>query len=385
MAGSGTTIGQVTEIGALLDPGSFDELDAARRPGETGGAVVGIGTVDGRDVATYTVDMAGLDEAGVTRVAKAQELALRSRIPIVGVHDASENEEPGDLPTLAAWTGVLRTQGRSSGVIPQLAVLRGPAGPRSLQSAALADLTFRLDEDAGWAEVRRVLSFLPANCGEAPPARAPADPAGDAPDELQGLILRDPALPLDLRWVAERLLDGGDLVEVDRCGASESVLVGFGRLIGHAVGLVANDSSAGALDAGACARAARFIRLCDAFALPVLTLVDAPGPLAASPADLSRLVYAYAEATVPTLTVVAGRTSADAYVAMAPRALGVDLVLGWPTATIATADVYAAAERGVIDSVIEPRETRPALLRALELCLRKRADAANRRHGNIPL
>jgi propionyl-CoA carboxylase beta chain len=366
-------------MGALLDPGSFAELDAASRTGEAGGAVVGVGTVDGRDVAVAEVDLPSLDETGAAKVAKVQELALRSRIPIVVVHDALATGEPADLATLAGWAGVLRRQARSSGIIPQIAVRRGTAGPLSLQAIALADLALPVDEaGAGWNEVRRVLSFLPAHCGDAAPVEPAADPAAESGDELQNLVLGDPAPPLDLGWVARRLLDAGDLVEVGLCEASPSVVLGFGRLAGRAVGVMAAGAGGGATGA-------RFVRLCDAFGLPILSLVDAPGEPGAAPADLARLTYAYAEASAPMLTLVAGRVSGAAYLALAPRALGADLVVAWPTAVVATGDAYAAAERGAIDGVVEPRETRAALIRGLELCLGKTVERPRRRHGNIPL
>jgi len=370
----------------LCDPGSFFELDAT--PGRAdGGVVAGVATVDGRDVALYAAS-AGAGAAAT--IVKVRDLALRSRIPIVGLEDAGTAAD-GDLPALAGHADVLQRVVRSSGVIPQLAVVGGPcAGP----AAALCDFTFTVvgtgcqahftaaDEAGCWRDVRRVLSYLPAHGGESPPFVATDDPGDRVEPDLQGLA--GGGTPYDVDDVIGRVLDEGGFLET-QAGVALNLVAGFGRLGGHAIGLVANQpaADAGAIDAAAEAKAARFVRTCDAFNVPLVTLVDTAG-LAAGEHGV-RLAYAYAEATVPKLTVVLRRAPGGAFGVMAPRQLGADLILAWPGAEIAGADVYAAAERGYVDDVIEPRETRRALVRGLELCLRKAVERPARKHGNIPL
>jgi acetyl-CoA carboxylase carboxyltransferase component len=373
-------------IEALSDPGTFFELDAIPgRPDD--GVVAGVATIDGRDVALYAAGDAG---AAAARIVKVRDLALRSRIPVIGLEDCGA-PPGGDLPALAGRADVLQRMVRASGVIPQLAVAAGPhPGP----AATLADFVltvagtgcqahFTAGDEAGcWLDVRRLLSYLPANNGESPPFGATDDPGDRVEPELQALA--GTAAPFDVDDVIARVLDDGGFLEA-QAGVALNLVAGFGRLGGHAVGVVANQpaTQSGAIDAAAEAKAARFVRTCDAFNVPLVTLVDTSG--LGPDGHGTRLAYAYAEATVPKLTVILRRAPGDAYGVMAPRPLGADLVLAWPGAEIAGADVYAAAERGHVDDVIEPRETRRALVRGLELCLRKDVDRPARKHGNIPL
>ncbi len=391
---------------ALLDPDSFVELDAAAGAG----VVVGFGTVDGRDAAVYATETAASGDSGgevaAAKIVKVQDLALRNRIPIVGIHGSGGARADQGISALAGGTDVLSRGVRSSGVIPQVSVIVEPRGDAGALPS-IADAVFVLtgavsppglahftagDEAECWAGVRRLLSHLPASSAERPPAR----PARDAPDraeaELQRLACVEHLGPYDVREVAAGLLDGGELVEFQSFLAG-NVVIGLGRMGGQVVGLVANQPAvlSGAIDADAAVKAARFVRFCDAFNVPLVTLVDTPGFLPGPSDDGAflrhgaKLVYAYAEATVPKLTVVIGGDSGDAYRAMSPRQLGADLNLAWPTAQIAAGGPFVAAERGYVDDVIEPRNTRARLIRGLLLCLGKTTDRPARKHGNIPL
>jgi propionyl-CoA carboxylase beta chain len=357
-----TEEGGRARIAALVEPGSFFELDRA----ESGGAVVGVGTIGGRDVALYAVDVASLDEMSAAKVVKVQELALRSRIPLVCLHDGGAGPPEG-LAALAGYASVLAGHVRASGVVPQLTVAPAPAG---LHPAALTD--FVVDP----AEVGPLLSHLPAHSGEPPPVAPADDPPLRGDPELQTMADG----PYDSRELVERLLDGRAFLEVGSgCGAG--LLTGLGRLAGNSTGVVA--SRAVAIDGEAAARAARFVRFCDAFDVPLLTVVDSPG-LEAAGLDHARLLSAYGAATVPRLAVVVGRANGEAYLLLSPRQLGADLCLAWPTAAVGAGDPYPAAERGYVDEVIEPRETRRALVRGLELCLRKTAEPPPRKHPSFP-
>src|SRR5215471_9859062 len=334
MRDSGSTIGQVTEEGggrqpggtasaplpsprerieALLDPGSFAELDRLDA-GPGAGAVVGVGAIDGRDVALYAMDAAGLTDVAAMKVVKVQELALRSRIPIVGLHERVVDALPGDLAALAGLADVLERHVRASGAIPQVSLVAGPP-PEGIHPAAFTDFVLDLSDAAG---VRTLLSYLPAHRGETPPFVPTSDPAGRGDPDVQAIVAAGER-PADMSDVVTRLLDDRRFLEVHAdCGPG--LLTGFGRLRGHTVGVVANQPAAreGAIDAAGAARAARFIRFCDAFGVPLLTVVDTPGPV--SPGrDHTRLLAAYAEAAVPKLAVVAGRAVAGGYLLMAPR------------------------------------------------------------------
>jgi acetyl-CoA carboxylase carboxyltransferase component len=243
------------------------------------------------------------------------------------------------------------------------------------------------DEAECWRAVRAVLSHLPSHSGEAPPFQPAADPSDRGDAALQTLVPESADGQYDMREVVTRLLDDGRFLEVQPFFA-QNVLVGFGRLGGHVAGVVANQPRvlAGALDAAASGKAARFVRLCDAFNVPLVSLVDTPGSPAGTAHGVA-LLRAYAEATVPKLAVITRRAVGDAYATMSPKQLGADLNLAWPSAEIgdAVAGPYAAAERGHVDAVIEPRETRRALVRSLELCVHRTVEPPSRRHTSIPL
>ena len=476
-------------VDALLDPGSFVELDMFATARATGlgmeekraagdGVVVGFGTVDGREVAVYSFDPnvlgGSLGEVTAEKIVKVQELALRNRIPIVGINDSGGARIQEGVVALAGYADIFLRNVRSSGVIPQLSVIAGPCTGGAAYSPALTDFVFTVagsgymfitgpevvrvttgeevtfeqlgggevhntrsgvahflpeDEAECWKGVRRLLSYLPSSNAEAPPFRLTDDDLERADPELQTLVPDSPTQAYDMRDVITRVVDGGEFLEVQAFFA-QNIVVGFARLGGYTVGVVANQPKvlAGAIDIKASTKAARFIRFCDAFNIPIVSLVDVPGYLPGTAQEHdgiirhgAKLLYAYAEATVPKLTVITRKDYGGAYCVMSPKQMGSDLNLAWPTAEIAVmgpeaavnviyrrelaaaadpdaerarlvteytarfASPYVAAERGYVDDVIEPRETRRELVRGLRLCLRKRVEKPARKHGNIPL
>jgi len=476
-------------IDALLDEGSFVELDifATHRAHGFGmeerriagdGVVSGFGQVGGRDVAVYAYDATvlggSLGEVTAEKIIKVQDLALRNRIPIVGINDSGGARIQEGVVALAGYAEIFFRNVRSSGVIPQLSVIAGPCTGGAVYSPAITDFIFIVadqgymfitgpevvrvttgedvtfdelgggdvhnmrsgvahflpaDEAESAEMVRRLLSYLPSSNEEQPPFKPTADDFERADEELQTLVPESPNLPYDMREVIVRLLDDRQFMEVQPFFA-QNIVVGLGRLGGHTVGLVGNQPKvlAGAIDIKASVKAARFIRFCDAFNIPVISLVDVPGYLPGTAQEHegiirhgAKLLYAYAEATVPKLTVITRKDYGGAYCVMGPKQMGADLNLAWPTAEIAVmgpeaavniiykrellasadpdskrkqlvaeyterfANPYVAAERGYVDDVIEPRETRRELIRGLQLCLRKTVERPPRKHGNIPL
>ncbi len=376
---------------ALFDVGSFVELDLFAGDG----VVTGWGTVEGRAVAAYALDPrhGSLGEATAAKITKVQELALRNRIPIVGAWEPDAERIQEGVAALAGMTRILAASARASGVIPRLSVAGAGSGPIT----ALADFVFATGaggeetdfvaagEDECRTQLRRLLGLLPQRCGERAPRLASDDPDRTLPD-LQRLVEGG---GYDARQVAARILDGDELVEAG-AGRAPSMVVGFGRLDGWTVGVVANQPQGhvGTIDGPAATKAARFVRFCDAFEIPLITLVHAAAAVAAA-AELARLVFAYAEATVPKLAVVTGAASGAAYWAMSPKQLGGDCNLAWPSAELpaedgcAAGDPYPAAERGYVDAVIEPRDTRRELVRALSACLTKEVAPVIRKHDTM--
>ncbi len=476
-------------IDALLDAGSFVELDifATHRAYGFGmeerrvagdGVVTGFGQVAGRDVAVYAYDATvlggSLGEVTAEKIIKVQDLALRNRIPIVGINDSGGARIQEGVVALAGYAEIFFRNVRASGVIPQLSVIAGPCTGGAVYSPAITDFIFIVadqgymfitgpevvrvttgeevtfdelgggdvhnnrsgvghflprDEAESAEMVRRLLSFLPSSNEEPPPFKPTADDFERADEELQTLVPESPNLPYDMREVIVRLLDDRQFMEVQPFFA-QNIVVGLGRLGGHTVGVVGNQPKvlAGAIDIKASVKAARFIRFCDAFNIPIISLVDVPGYLPGTAQEHegiirhgAKLLYAYAEATVPKLTVITRKDYGGAYCVMAPKQMGADLNLAWPAAEIAVmgpeaavniiykrdllasadpdarrkqlvaeyterfANPYVAAERGYVDDVIEPRETRRELIRGLQLCLRKTVERPPRKHGNIPL
>lgn len=484
-------------IAALLDEGSFVELDAfvrhrstafglgsKRIPGD--GVVVGYGTVEGRQVCVYSQDFTvfggSLGEAHGQKITKVMDLALRTGVPLVGILDGGGARIQEGVAALTQFAEIFRRNVAASGVIPQVSLILGPSAGGAVYSPALTDFVVMADgtshmfitgpdviravtgEDVGFEElgggtthnarsgvahylgadeddaidwVRTLLGYLPSNNLADPPvwdedADAPLD-VTDEDHELDTLVPDSDAQPYDMRTVVEHVLDHGDLFEVQALYAP-NVLVGFGHVEGHPVGVVANQPQhmAGTLDINAAEKAARFVRTCDAFGIPVLTFVDVPGFLPGTDQEWNgiirrgaKLIYAYAEATVPLVTVITRKAYGGAYIVMGSKELGADVNLAWPTAQVAVmgaggavnilhrgtlkavadagGDVeaerarlvgeyedalinpYDAAERGYVDAVIAPSQTRVQVVRALRALRTKRATMPSRKHGNIPL
>jgi propionyl-CoA carboxylase beta chain len=484
-------------IEALLDAGSFTELDAFARHRSTkfglekkriagDGVVVGHGTVDGRPVAVYSQDFTvfggSLGEVHGQKITKVMDLALRTGVPLVGILDGGGARIQEGVAGLTQFAEIFRRNVAASGVIPQISLILGPSAGGAVYSPALTDFIVMADqtsnmfitgpdviravtgEDVGFEElggaqthnersgvahylaadeddaidyVKQLLSYLPANNLTDPPTYHHGDPlpleVTDADLSLDALVPDSDNQPYDMRTVVEHVLDDGVLLEVQPLYA-RNVLIGFGHVEGHPVGIVANQplQMAGTLDINAAEKAARFVRTCDAFNIPVLTFVDVPGFLPGTDQEWNgiirrgaKLIYAYAEATVPLVTVITRKAYGGAYIVMGSKQLGADVNLAWPTAQIAVmgaggavnilqrgalkrvadagGDVEAerarltreyeeavvnpwdAAERGYVDAVIEPSQTRLQISRALRLLRTKRASLPPKKHGNIPL
>jgi propionyl-CoA carboxylase beta chain len=483
-------------IEALLDEGSFVELDAfathrsvnfgldkRKIPGD--GVVVGHGTVDGRQVCIYSQDFTvfggSLGEVHGQKITKVQDLALRTGVPLIGISDGGGARIQEGVAALTQFAEIFRRNVAASGVIPQISLILGPSAGGAVYSPALTDFIVMADktsnmfitgpdviravtgEDVGFEElgggqthneksgvahylgadeddaidyVRHLLGFLPQNNLADPPQYVPEDidlSITDEDLELDTLVPDSDSQPYDMRTVIEHVLDDGDFLEVQPLFA-KNVIVGFGHVEGASVGIVANQplQMAGTLDINAAEKAARFVRTCDAFNIPVLTFVDVPGFLPGTDQEWNgiirrgaKLIYAYGEATVPLVTVITRKAYGGAYIVMASKQLGADVNLAWPTAQIAVmgsggavnilqrgalkavaeagGDVEAerlrlvdeyedaivnpwdAAARGYVDAVISPSETRVQVVRALRALRTKRASLPPKKHGNIPL
>ena len=482
-------------IDQLLDDDSFQEIDEfvrhhstqfgmqANRP-DGDGVVCGLGTIDGRTVAVFAHDFTvlggSLAEANGRKIVKVQELALKLGCPIIGINDSGGARIQEGVGSIALFPEIFRLNVASSGVIPQISLIMGPSAGGAVYSPALTDFTIMVDgtshmyitgpdvirtvtgEDVGHEElgggrthnsvsgnahylaadesdalnfVCDLISFLPSNnLDEAPLVHAPADLTVDSDDEaLDALMPDSPAQPYDILDVVTAVLDAGEFLEVSELFAP-NVVTGFGRVEGRSVGIIANQPMqlAGTLDIDASEKAARFVRFCDAFNLPILTFVDVPGFLPGTDQELggiirrgAKLIYAYGEATVPLITLITRKAYGGAYCVMGSKQLGADLNLAWPSAQIAVmgaqgaanivhrktlkavADAgedvdakreeliqeyedallnpYLAAEEGYIDAVIAPRETRERIVRGLRALANKHVEASSRKHGNIPL
>ena len=483
-------------IAALLDEGSFTELDAfvrhrssafgldaKRIPGD--GVVTGYGTVDGRQVAVYSQDFTvfggSLGEMHGQKITKVMDLALRTGVPLIGILDGGGARIQEGVSALTQFAEIFRRNVAASGVIPQISLILGPSAGGAVYSPALTDFIVMADgtsnmfitgpdviravtgEDVGFEElggghthntrsgvahylgsdeddaidyVKALVGYLPSNNLSDPPLweGEEADLEVTESDlELDLLVPDSDAQPYDMRTVVEHVLDHGELLEVQALYA-QNILVGFGHVEGRPVGVVANQplQMAGTLDINAAEKAARFVRTCDAFNLPVLTFVDVPGFLPGTDQEWNgiirrgaKLIYAYAEATVPLVTVITRKAYGGAYIVMGSKQLGADVNLAWPTAQIAVmgaggavnilqrgalkqvadagGDVeaervrltgeyedalvnpYEAADRGYVDAVIAPSTTRVQVVRALRALRTKRASLPAKKHGNIPL
>jgi propionyl-CoA carboxylase beta chain len=476
-------------IDLLLDRGSFVEIDKFKthRCSDFGmgeqkvlgdGVVTGYGLVDGRQVFLFAQDFTvfggSLSGAFAEKICKVMDLAMEVGCPIVGLYDSGGARIQEGVVALAGYAEIFLRNTLASGVVPQLSVILGPCAGGAVYGPAITDFIFMVkdtsymfsagpeaireatreevsredlggakvhatrsgvahfahdSEQAALAAVRELLSFLPpGNAGE-PPVR----PSGDDParrDELLRSVVPDgSARPYDMREVVRATVDDRHLFEVAEHFAP-NVLAGFARLAGRPVGVVANQPAVlgGVLDVDATLKAARFVRFCDAFNLPIVTFVDVPGFLPGTGQEWggiakhgAKLLYAYAEATVPKVTVITRRAYGGAYAVMASKHLRVDVNLAWPSAEIAVtgpegavnivfrkelqaardpvaerarlveryreefANPYKAAELGYVDEVVKPEDTRPKVIRALEMLRDKRRRNPARKHGNLPL
>ncbi|MFT3861778.1 acyl-CoA carboxylase subunit beta [Micropruina sp.] len=476
-------------IEALLDPDSFTELDefarhrstafgmALKRP-YTDGVITGVGTIDGRNVAVFSQDLAifggALGEVYGEKICKLMDLALRTGIPVIGLIEGGGARIQEGVVSLGLYAEIFKRNTHASGVIPQISVIMGAAAGGHVYSPALTDFVVMVDqtsqmfitgpdvirtvtgeevtmEELGGARthnsrsgnahylaadepdalefVRHLLSFLPSNNLDEPPALGDQQHPLEPDDFLDGVIPDSPNQPYDMHQVIERILDEGDFCEIHARFAA-NMICGFGRIEGHPVGVVANQPMvhAGCLDIDASEKAARFVRTCDAFNVPVLTFVDVPGFLPGTDQEWNgiirrgaKLLYAYAEATVPLVTLITRKAYGGAYDVMGSKHLGADINLAWPTAQIAVlgaegavnilyrrelaeaddpavrraeliqayddelSNPWIAAERGYIDRVIAPRDTRLEVATMLRLLHTKRASLPPKKHGNIPL
>jgi propionyl-CoA carboxylase beta chain len=448
-----------------------------RRP--YGDAVVtGYGTIIGRKVFVFSQDFTvfggSLSEVFAEKVCKVMDMAARFGCPVVGINDSGGARIQEGVVSLAGYAEIFWRNVQCSGVIPQVSLIMGPCAGGAVYSPAMTDFVLMVEgssymfitgpdvvktvtgeevtfeelgggathaaksgvahfvspsEEACLEDARYLISFLPQNNVDAPPYAHPSDPASREDAELDTLIPDDPAKPYDMKDVIRHVVDDGEFFEVHERWA-ENLVCGFARLNGHPVGVVGNQprSLAGVLDIDSSAKGARFVRTCDAFNIPLVTFVDVPGFLPGTAQEWggiirhgAKLLYAYAEATVPKLTVITRKAYGGAYDVMSSKHIRADFNFAWPTAEVAVmgpegavnivfrheleraddpeakraeliahyrerfANPYTAAERGYVDDVIEPRRTRPVLVDALETALTKRERRPPRKHGNIPL
>jgi acetyl-CoA carboxylase carboxyltransferase component len=473
----------------LMDAGSFVETDpfAVHRANDFGmadkrppgdGVVTGYGTIDGRKVFVasqdFTVFGGSMGEVHAQKVCKVMDLALQTGAPFIQINDSGGARIQEGAASLAGYGYIFERNVRASGVIPQISVIMGPCAGGAVYSPAITDFTFMVketshmfitgpdviktvtgedvtmealggamthatqsgvasfvgeDDEDVLMRVRYLLSFLPSNNLEDPPAYASTDDPERVTEALTHLIPDRAAEPYDMHEAIRYVVDDGEFLEVFPLWAA-NIVTGFARLDGRSVGVVANQPKvlAGTLDIDASEKASRFVRFCDAFNIPILTFVDVPGFLPGTTQEYNgiirhgaKLLYAYAEATVPRMTVITRKAYGGAYLVMNSKHLRADVSFAWPTAEIAVmgadgavnivfrkeiekaddpatrrADLiteyrdkfstpYAAAERGFIDDVIEPAETRPRLIKALRMLSTKRESIPARKHGNIPL
>ena len=476
-------------IARLLDEGSFQELDAfvtlhnhdfglAERAALGDGVVTGYGTRNGRLVYIFAQDftvMGGsLGEAHAAKITKIQDLALKNGAPLIGINDSGGARIQEGILSLGGYGDIFLRNTMASGVIPQISVIMGPCAGGAVYSPALTDFTFMVKEtaqmfitgpqvikavthedvsfeDLGGAMthnetsgvahfaadseeqclqmVRTLLSYLPQNNMEDPPAVEPKDDPARAEESLDSIVPDSPNTPYDIKQVITQVMDMGSFFEVQPHYAP-NIVVGFARLDGAVVGVVANQPNAlaGVLDINASDKAARFVRFCDSFNVPIVTLVDVPGFMPGVAQEHggiirhgAKLIYAYCEATVPKLTVILRKAYGGAYIVMSSKHVRSDFNVAWPSAEIAVmgpdgavnivyrkeiesaadpeaarqeriaeyrekfANPYQAASYGYIDAVIEPGQTRAVLINALQMLQNKRDANPVKKHGNMPL
>ena len=476
-------------LNLLLDKGSFREidpfivhrtkdfgLDQQIFPGDS--VVTGWGTIDGRLVYAYSQDFTvlggSLGEVHAEKICKLMDMAMKNGAPCVGLNDSGGARIQEGVVALAGYADIFLRNTMASGVVPQISAIMGPCAGGAVYSPALTDFIFMVRnssymfvtgpdvvkavtheevsfENLGGASVhseksgvchvaadseadtlyliRKLLGYLPQNNMEDPPFFDTGDDPLRMEDALDTLIPDEPGKPYDIKDVIRMITDGGQFFEIHE-NFAQNIVVGFARLGGHSIGIVANQPAvlAGVLDIDASEKGARFVRLCDSFNIPIITFEDVPGFLPGTVQEHggiirsgAKLLYAYCEATVPKLTVITRKAYGGAYCVMSSKHIRSDVNLAWPTAEIAVmgpdgavniifrkeldkaedpvkrkaelvadyrekfANPYIAAERGYLDDVIEPKETRPRLINALEMLSNKRDTSPAKKHGNIPL
>ena len=475
-------------IDYFLDPGSFQELDLLARHRAhaagleerpyTDGVITGWGTVEGRKVFVFSQDFTvfggALGEVFAEKIHKLMDLALKVGAPVVGLNDGAGARIQEGVVSLASYGGIFYRNVLSSGVVPQISVILGPCAGGAVYSPAMTDFIFMVretshmfitgpdvvktvtgedvtleqlggamshasksgvatfvstDEKACLDDVRYLLSFLPQNNLEDPPAVESSDDPNRLCPMLRDILPPSPNQPYDMKKVIREVCDDGEYFEYFPFWA-KSITCGFSRLDGQVVGIVGNQPQefAGVLDIESSEKAARFVRTCDAFNIPLITFVDVPGFLPGVNQEHdgiirhgAKLLYAYCESTVPRIQMITRKAYGGAYVVMNSKSIGADLAYAWPTAELAVmgpqgaveivyrrelqqaadpvarraelvndytekyANPYNAAERGYIDDVIDPAETRIKLIAGLKMLQTKRAELPRRKHGNMPL
>jgi len=476
-------------INLLMDPGSFVEIDAfvKHRCTEFGmesvdapaeGVITGYGTVDGRLVYVFAQDFTvvggSLGEMHAKKICKVLDLALKMGAPVVGINDSGGARIQEGVDALSGYGQIFYRNTIASGVIPQISVIMGPCAGGAVYSPALTDFVFMVDktsqmfitgpqvikavtgeevsaEELGGAmthnsvsgvahfinadekscieEIKRLLSYLPSNNMETAPVFECNDDLNRIEEALNTIVPDNPNKPYDMKEIIKAIVDNGEFMEVQPYYA-QNIITAFARINGASVGIIANQPKvlAGCLDINASDKAARFIRTCDAFNVPILSLVDVPGFLPGTNQEYggiirhgAKMLYAYSEATVPKVTLVVRKAYGGAYLAMCSKDLGADMVFAWPMAEIAVmgpegaaniifkkdienaddpaakrtekiqeyrdkfATPYIAASRGFVDAVIEPSETRPRLASAFEMLMSKRESRPAKKHGNLPV
>jgi len=479
-------------IDALLDDGSFVELDkfVTHRCADFGmqeqkilgdGVVTGYGTIDGRKVCVFAQDFTvfggSLSGAYAGKICKIMDLATKIGCPVIGLNDSGGARIQEGVESLAGYADIFTRNVLASGVVPQISAIMGPCAGGAVYSPAMTDFILMVDgtsymfitgpevirtvtheevtkEDLGGARahatrsgvahfaeadelaclarIRELISFMPANNMEDPPITSPKDRPDRVDDRLDDVVPAESNRPYDIKTIILGVVDDGHFVEVNRDWA-KNIVIGFARLDGRPIGVVANQPAhlAGCLDIDASIKAARFVRFCDCFNIPLITFVDVPGFLPGTKQEYggiikhgAKLLYAFTEATVPKITVITRKAYGGAYDVMASKHIRADINYSYPAAEIAVmgpegavnivfknqldeisdeaerqqararftqeykerfANPYKAASLGYIDEIIRPRETRPALIRALRTLENKRQSNPPRKHGNIPL
>jgi propionyl-CoA carboxylase beta chain len=473
----------------LCDPGSFVELDRYVRHRESnfgmlerrpyGDAVVtGYGEIFGRRVFVFSQDFTvfggSLSEVFAEKICKVMDMAAKYGCPVIGINDSGGARIQEGVVSLAGYAEIFWRNVQSSGVIPQISLVMGPCAGGAVYSPAMTDFILMVEgssymfitgpdvvktvtgeevtqeelggalahatksgvahltsptEEAALEDARYLLSFLPQNNASPAPYNPPADPVAREAPELDELVPDEPTKPYDIKRVISAVVDDGEFLEIQPLFA-ENIVCGFARLGGYSVGIVGNQPKAlaGVLDISSSEKAARFVRTCDAYNIPLVTFVDVPGFLPGTEQEWggiirhgAKLLYAYCEATVPKLTVITRKAYGGAYDVMSSKHVRADFNFAWPTAEVAVmgpegavniifrnelaeaddpesrraeliadyrerfANPYSAAERGYVDDVIQPRRTRPVLIDALRTAITKREPSPKRKHGNIPL